>query len=160
MDQIMFMVGVFVFALNLMQAQESVNVVESTPVSFDWSAQPSLKTLQPEYARGKLFVQHMDGPSDTTYSVYTRDGRLVGRFKVDLPDVQQMIGGRIAPLVSTDGYVAIAIAIHGSEGVATLRFLDRSGKSVKDSQNQSFLAVSDNRGGRWNNLGLWCYGFR
>jgi len=132
------MVGVFVFALNLMQAQESVNVVESTPVSFDWSAQPSLKTLQPEFARGRLFVQHMDGPSDTTYSVYARDGRLVGRFKVDLPDVQQTIGGRIAPLVSTDGYVAIAIAIQGSERVATLCILDRSGKVLRIVKTNSF----------------------
>jgi len=55
------MVGVFVFALNLMQAPERFDVVEST---FDWSAQPSLKTLQAEFARGRLFVQQMDGPSE------------------------------------------------------------------------------------------------
>jgi len=143
----MLIVGAFAFLLTLLEAQEGVGLVESAPVSFDWSALASLKTLQPEFVRGRLFVQHMDGPLNTTYSVYAQDGQLISRFKIDLPGVQQTIGGRITPLVNTDGYVAIAIAVQGSERVATLCFLDKSGKLLKVVKTSPFwpflLTVAD-----------------
>src|SRR5881628_542744 len=111
------------------QAAEAA--IDSGPVVFDWSSLGSLKTLMPHFTGGMLAIRHMVGTSDTTYSLYSRDGTLASRFRIDIPEAQETIGGSIAPFWDGSGYVAVAIAVNGSERVSTLCFIDRGGKLQK-----------------------------
>lgn len=103
-------------------------IAASSPIVFDWTAVGSSKTLMPETNGDVFIVRHVADPTDVAYSVYARDGKLVSRFKIEIPEARQTIGGRIAALPGGLGYVAVAIAVNSTERVATLCFLDRGGR--------------------------------
>jgi hypothetical protein len=109
-------------------SQEATLVSESSPVQIDLSSAASIETYTPVFGSGVLLLRHRISFEDTEYSSYSRDGKLISRFRINVPDAQQTIGSRVAALRGGAGFVAVAIAVNGSERVATLCFLDRSGK--------------------------------
>jgi hypothetical protein len=109
-------------------AQEShiVSALSSTSVDLREAGE----TLLPEFRSGMLLLRHRGaGGNGPHYSVYSREGKLIARFRLDLPGADRTLAGAFAP--ADDGYVAIGIAIRGAERVASLCFLDRRGKLLK-----------------------------
>lgn len=107
---------------------EQQGTVASSAVLFDWTSAGFSKTIVPE-ANGDVFiVRHVAGPTDVSYSVFARDGKLISRFKIEIPEANETIGGRIAALPGGVGYVAFAVAVNSTERAPTLCFLDRTGR--------------------------------
>ena len=118
------------------QAQEGQLIGESNPVWFDWSDVGSVPTAMPQFASGMLILPHRAGHSDPQFSLYSRDARLVGHVRVDIPEAGRTAVLGLAPL--RNGFVVSAMAISGSERVGVLCFLDAAGKLRKIVKTEPF----------------------
>ncbi|HEX8984008.1 MAG TPA: hypothetical protein VF767_01200 [Bryobacteraceae bacterium] len=93
-------------------------------------------TLAPQFARGRLVATHVTGREKQSFSVYSTDGRLVKRIHVEIPGAGRTIQSAVLPV--KDGYVALAIAVRGSERDSVLCFLDRDGRLLKTAETRPF----------------------
>jgi len=112
-------------------AQEATLVTESGPVVVDLGSTAYMVTFMPHFAGGTVILRHRAVASEPAYSVYSRDGNVVARFRIDIPEASETIGSSVAPLRDGSGYVAVAIAVNGLDRVSTLCFLDRRGTLKK-----------------------------
>ncbi|HSB17535.1 MAG TPA: hypothetical protein VLE22_24005 [Bryobacteraceae bacterium] len=112
-------------------AQAPQLIAESQPVVLDAGSAAYMFTFMPRLAGGTVILEHRAGPSEPAYSIYSRDGKLQARFRIDLPDASETIDSRIAPLRDGSGFVAGAIAVNGLDRAFKLCFLDRDGKLKK-----------------------------
>lgn len=103
-------------------------ISESDPVAIRMDAAPRSNLSMPHFASGVIFFRYIPSPEITEYFTYSRSGEPLARFTIEVPGAGQTIGSRITALPDASGYVAVAIAVNGGERVATLCFLDRSGR--------------------------------
>jgi len=106
--------------------QEANLVFESQPAIVDVGS--SGATLMPRVVGGMIVLEHRAGPTEPAYSIYSLDGRLAARFRIDIPEALETIDSRLVPLRGGAGFVAIAIAVKGLNRVANLCFVDSGGK--------------------------------